>query len=66
MLSVHADGFASKWSTGGATRDPESLEVLCIDPERERVVGWIWVGRAEVVPRGPQRPELHAHIRTVP
>ncbi len=66
MLSVCADGFHSKWSTGGATRDPESLQVLGIDAAVERVVGWIWVGAAEVVPRAPGRPALDAHIRRVP
>jgi nitroreductase len=66
MLSLHADGVHSKWSTGDATRDPESLDVLGIDPERERVVGWIWVGHAEVVPRTPPRPDLAVHVRHVP
>ena len=66
QLSVHADGYGAKWSTGGVTTDPETYSILGIDPGVERIVGFVWVGVAEVVPRGPQRPELRAHVRRVP
>lgn len=58
MLSLHADGVGTMWGTGGATRDPEALAALGLDAARHRVVGFVWVGRAEVVPQAPRRPPL--------
>jgi nitroreductase len=56
MLSLHADGYASKWGTGGALRDAEALQALGVDAATERVVAFVWVGVAEVVPQAPARP----------
>jgi nitroreductase len=44
MLSLHADGIGSKWSTGAVATDPRSYRLLGIDAEREEIVGFIWVG----------------------
>ncbi len=56
MLSLHADGFATKWGTGGTLRDPEALAALGVDAARERIVAFVWCGVAEVVPSAPPRP----------
>jgi nitroreductase len=56
MLSVHADGFSSKWGTGGVLRDAEALQALGVDPATERVIAFVWVGVAEVVPHAAHRP----------
>lgn len=57
MLSLHADGWATKWGTGALTRDPGALDVLGVDAETEEVVGWVYVGQpasdAPVVARPP-------------
>ncbi len=66
MLSVHADGYGAKWGTGGVTTDLETYRIVGIDPDVERVLGFLWVGVPEVVPRGPNRPELSAVVRRVP
>ncbi len=55
-LALWSHGVASKWSTGGATRDRRAYELLQIDPESEEVVGFVFVG----YPEGelPQTPRL--------
>ncbi len=45
MLSLHADGYGSKWSTGAVTTDPRTYEAAGIDPDAEQIVGFIWIGR---------------------
>jgi len=66
MLSLHASGVGSKWSTGAVTRAPASLVALGIDHTVQGCVGFVWVGMAEVVPRSPERPPLAELIRRVP
>nr|MBX2797683.1 nitroreductase [Myxococcales bacterium] len=45
-LSLHADGFHSKWSTGKVTTHPRTYEILRIDATQERIVGFVWIGHA--------------------
>lgn len=65
MLSVHADGFGSKWGTGAVTRDPRTYACLGIDPSRERIEGFVFVGRSAGRPT-IERPPLDAVVRRVP
>lgn len=58
-LSLWAEGVGSKWSTGGITGHPHVYEALGIDAERERIVGFFWIGYAE-------RPELEKPRRRQP
>ncbi len=63
-LVVHAAGYASKWSTGSLTTHPETYRLCGVDPEREDIVGFVWVGVPEVsAPDAPQRTPLEDHIR---
>jgi len=64
-LAVHADGYASKWSTGGLTRAEATYNALCLDRELEEIVGFVWVGVPEKqdIPT-PERTPLEDHIRT--
>jgi nitroreductase len=55
MLSLHADGYASKWSTGANLRDPEALAALGVTPD-ERIVAFVWAGVADIVPNPSARP----------
>lgn len=64
LLSLHADGVGAKWGTGGTTRDAEALDALGIDPAKERVVAFVWIGVPDAVPAVPQRPERSALVRT--
>ena len=65
MLSVHADGFGSKWSTGGVTRAPGTYAALGLDPVASPIVGFVWIGVPASVPEVP-RPELALHVRRLP
>lgn len=44
MLSLRGDGIFAKWTTGSVTRQPETYEILDIDPDEEEIVGFVWVG----------------------
>ena len=56
-LAAQADGFYSKWSTGGVTRHEETYTVLAIPSATERIIGFVWIGRAAKQPMGPNRPD---------
>jgi len=65
MLSLHADGWGTKWGTGALTRLPAALEVLGIDPVDEDMVGWIYVGKPVTVP-SIDRPDPETAIERLP
>ena len=65
-LSLFADGFHSKWSTGGITRDPRTYDLLNILPSEENIIGFIWAGVPIRVGAAPQRPDLTEQLRRVP
>ncbi len=62
LLAATAEGYGSKWSTGGLTQHPSVCEALQIESETETVVGFIWVGRAEKTPV-VERPDLEQHVK---
>jgi len=64
-LSLTADGWGSKWSTGGYTRHPDAYARLGIDPDVERIVGVVLVGEPIAEPRTPPRRPLEAVVRYV-
>lgn len=49
MLYLWQRGVGVKWTTGAITREPSFHDVLGIDPEAERIVGYFWYGRARIV-----------------
>src|SRR5262245_29593269 len=65
MLSLHADGVGSMWGTGRIVRDPETLAILELDPTRDRIVAFVWIGRPALVPQTPRRPPLADVVRTL-
>jgi nitroreductase len=62
-LSLHADGIGSKWSTGAITTDGATYVAAGVDPAAERVVGFVWIGRAREIPQ-IKRPDWSAVVRT--
>ena len=64
MLSIAADGYGSKWSTGGVTRHAETYAVCGIDPEAQAIVGFVWAGVACREARTPERPPLDTLLTT--
>lgn len=57
-LSLHADGVASKWSTGAITRDPAAYAAAGLDPTEVEIMGFVWIGFADQVPEAPARKPL--------
>ncbi len=66
MLSLHAQGYGSKWSTGGFVTDPSTYAMVGIDQVSERLVGCILMGRAAAKPVVPPRPDVADLVRRVP
>lgn len=58
MLSLHADGFGTKWGTGALTRNPEALTILGLSPGVHDVVGFIYAGETTGPIDAPARPAL--------
>ncbi len=65
MLSFWEAGFGSKWGTGAVTRHPSTYERLGIDPKKEEVVAFLYVGVPEIVPPAPPRPPARDFVREV-
>ena len=66
MLSLHAQGYGSKWSTGGFSTAPETYALAGIDAAAECIVGCVLAGPAAVEPKAPPRPEVTDHVRRIP
>lgn len=66
MLSLWADGFGTKWTTGAVTRDPRTYEILGVDPEKEEMVGFVLAGKPAKQPTPPPRPGYRDYVREVP
>ena len=64
-LLAHAEGWGTKWSTGGITRDPRTYDVAGLNSDEEEIVGFLWVGKAKITPT-IKRPEFAAVCRRVP
>lgn len=66
-LSLWGEGIGSKWSTGQVSRHPDTYTALGVDPAREEIVGFVWVGVPEgAVEKAPPRPSLSAVLTTLP
>ncbi|MCB9681938.1 MAG: nitroreductase family protein [Alphaproteobacteria bacterium] len=65
MVSLHADGWASKWSTGAVTTAPATYAALGIDPEVARIEGFVWIGQPATVPT-ITRPPVASLVRHLP
>lgn len=67
-LVLWAEGIGTKWLTTDVTTDPRTYAQLAIDSERQRIVGFIWIGypvRGEA-PLAPRRKGLDQVLRTLP
>jgi nitroreductase len=68
MLSLYGQGISSKWSTGQVTKDARTYTLLGIDPAKERIVAFVWVGypAVESPPKSRRRRSLSDVYREVP
>jgi nitroreductase len=57
VIAANASGFATAWLTEWFAYDRRILDALGLDP-RERLAGFIHVGRAQEVPPDRPRPDL--------
>lgn len=55
MLYLWRCGVGVKWTTGAITREQRFYDVLGIDSAAERIVGFFWYGRPQVVPQQARR-----------
>ena len=55
-LAAWEEGIGMQWSTGGLTRDPETLELLKIDAREEEIVGFLYTGYPAQVPAQKRVP----------
>jgi nitroreductase len=65
QLALWSAGIGTKWTTGEVTRHPEFLELLEIDPARQRVAGMVWYGYPAVISRQSRRP-VESYLRELP
>lgn len=65
-LSLWSEGVASKWSTGRPTRHPDGYAIVGIDPAKEEIVGFVWVGMSAKTPQKCERPPLTDIVRRLP
>jgi nitroreductase len=56
MLYMWQKGIGVKWTTGAITREQRLYDVLGIDSQAERIVGFFWYGRPQVVPTKERKP----------
>jgi len=61
-LSLVSDGVGCKWSTGQITKDLNTYQIAEIDPNKEEIIGFIWIGYGNEPPL-IKRPLLNAIYR---
>ena len=62
MLSLVSDGIGSKWSTGKLTTDKHTYKIVGINPIKEEIIGFIWIGYGDIPPT-VNRPPLNSIFR---
>jgi nitroreductase len=64
VVAANAAGFATAWLTEWFAYDRRVLDALGLEP-RERMAGFVHVGRAKEVPPDRPRPELDAIVTRI-
>jgi nitroreductase len=63
LLALHDLGLGTYWSTSAPFMHAATARWFEIDPEREGVMGVIWVGHAATIPPPPPRRPLDERVR---
>jgi len=65
IMSMHLwqHGVASKWSTGGFGVHERTYSILGLNPKEVFLEGVLLIGRGQVMPPAPERPELAKFLR---
>lgn len=64
-LFLWPKNIGTKWSSGKVTRHEKTYQILSIDPTKEEIVGFFWLGRPMHVPQKPTKSELKDVLREV-
>ena len=65
-LFLHAEGYGTKWSTGGFTRHERTYQILGMDPSEIEIVGFLFIGKGQPPAKKPLRPELNTVLLEKP
>lgn len=65
-ISLWSEGVGSKWATGGVTRHSETYEITDIDPDDEKIVGFVWIGHSSQQLQETPREPVDAVTRELP
>jgi len=65
QLAAWDIGVGMQWSTGPITMERATYDLLGIDPEKEYIIGFYYVGYPDEVPK-PRRKPIHEVIRWTP
>ena len=61
-LSLTGDGVGSKWSTAKITSNKHTYHIVGIDPNQEKIIGFIWIGYGSA-PAQIKRPLISSIFR---
>lgn len=64
-LFLWENGVATKWSTGGYSMHTKTYEILGLDAKAVSLEGCLMIGKAEVMPKTPERPGLERFLHQV-
>ena len=64
-LFLWPKNIGTKWSTGKITQNEKTYEILSIDPNKEEIVGFFWLGRPMHIPQKPPKSKLKDILREV-
>ena len=57
QLAAWAEGLGMQWSTGKQTQQPQTYNLLAIDPNAEEIVGFLYFGYPALIPTpAPRKP----------
>ena len=65
-LAAWAEGLGMQWHTGKQTQQPQTYDLLGIDPAGEEIVGFLYFGYPALVPPPPMRKPLAEVLRRLP
>lgn len=64
-LFLWPKNIGTKWSTGKITQHEKTYKILSVDPNKEEVVGFFWLGRPMQTPQKPPKSKLKDVLREV-
>jgi nitroreductase len=65
-LFLHEQGYASKWSTGGFTRQEKTYDILGVNSDEVDIVGFLFVGKGQPPAKQQVRPALESVLLRTP